>query len=149
MQARLQVFFEAQVQRVAKEGAAIRSLATDDGRVFQASVFVDASYEGDLFARAGVDFTVGREAPSQYNESLNGRLRGDAKNSNNFQAAVDPFGPDGNTLPGVMSEADAAAAAGVPGEADGHVQAYNFRLCVSKEPSNQLPFSRRVYPCPS
>eukprot|EP00037_Helgoeca_nana_P028025 m.325934 g.325934 ORF g.325934 m.325934 type:complete len:757 (+) comp27658_c2_seq4:168-2438(+) len=139
----LTVFYEAEVTEVVKDGAArITSLITNDGRTFNGTVYIDASYEGDLLARAGVDFTVGREAPSQYNETLNGRLRGDGRNDNNFKFAVDPFDAAGDTLPGIMSESDAAASAGVPGEGDTHVQAYNFRLCVTKNATNRLPFPK-------
>ncbi len=38
--------------------------------VVRAKVFIDATYEGDLMARAGVSYTVGREGPEAYNESL-------------------------------------------------------------------------------
>jgi len=139
-QPRLAVFFEAQVDNVTKAGATITAITTDDGRVFQATTFVDSSYEGDLLARAGVDYTVGRESPAAYNESLNGRLKGDPRNMNNFKAVVDPFDEQGRTLPGIMTAADAAASAGKPGEGDNHIQAYNFRVCMTTNPNNQLPF---------
>jgi hypothetical protein len=138
----LTVFFEAQVESVAKAGATITSITTDDGRVFHASAFVDSSYEGDLLARAGVDYTVGRESPGAYNESLNGRLCGDPRNMNNFKAVVDPFDAHGRALPGIMRAADAAASAGKPGQGDTHVQAYNFRVCMTTDPNNQLPFPK-------
>ena len=142
---RLTVYYEAQVHRVTKVGPQITSLRTDDGRQFNATVFIDSSYEGDLLASAGVDYTVGREPPSQYNETLNGRLQS-SNNMNNFQAVVDPFvntsQNDWRTLPGIMTEADASMAAGVPKQGDRHVQAYNFRLCMSKDPANQIPFPK-------
>jgi hypothetical protein len=141
-QLRLTVFFEAQVESVTKAGATITSITTDDRRIFQATTFVDSSYEGDLLAHAGVDYTVGRESPATYNESLNGRLRGDPRNMNNFKAVVDPFDEQGRTLPGIMRAADAAASAGKPGEGDNHVQAYNFRVCMSTNINNQLPFPK-------
>ena len=140
--ANLALYFEAQVELVAKRGAHITSITTDDGRQFSGRVFVDSSYEGDLYARAGVEYTVGREAPSKYNETLAGRLKGDPKNDNNFQHLVDPMLNATTTLPGLMTPEDAAETAGKPGEGDSKVQAYNFRLCVTNNPSNLLPFYR-------
>ena len=35
-------------------------------------MFIDASYEGDLMAKAGVSYHVGREANAHYGETLNG-----------------------------------------------------------------------------
>ena len=142
---RLTVHYETQVDTVAKDGARLTSLTTDDGRVFASSVFIDSSYEGDLLAKAGVDFAVGREPLAKYNESENGR-RQSSRDFNNFESVVDPFlnasGHDFRTLPGVMTEADAKQVAGIPGQGDAHVQAYNFRLCMSQDPGNMLPFHK-------
>lgn len=138
----LQVYYETQVATVDKNGSRITTITMDDGQSFAGSVFVDSSYEGDLFARAGVEFTVGRESPKQYNESLNGRLLGEPKNANNFRGVVNPYGDDGKPLPGIMADQDAVANAGVPGQADRHVQAYNFRLCVTQQPDNMIPFPK-------
>ena len=139
---RLRVFFEAQVAKVEKQGSQITLLETDDGRQFAAAVFVDSSYEGDLYAKAGVEYTVGREPPSKYNETLAGRLHGDVRNQHEFHAVVDPFDGEGKPLPGLLSEADAAAVSGRVGDGDSLVQAYNYRLCVTNDPSNRRPFAK-------
>lgn len=137
---RLQVLYEAQVARVEKNRSKITLLETDDGRQFAASVFVDASYEGDLYAKAGVSYTIGRESPNKYNETLAGRLHGDVRNTHEFHAVVDPFDQNGRPLPGLLSEADAAMVSGRVGQGDKLVQAYNFRLCVTNDPKNRRPF---------
>ena len=145
---RLSLHFAAEVASVTKAstkaGPVITSLTTTDGRNFTGKVFVDASYEGDLLARAGVDFTIGREPSSLYNESLNGRGTGSARNQNDFAAAVDPTaaGGKGALLPGLLSTADAARVSGRPGDGDTQVQAYNFRLCVTNDPGNRVPYPK-------
>jgi hypothetical protein len=52
----------------------VKSITTMGGGTFAAPVFIDASYEGDLMARAGVSFTIGRESSSKYSEAAGGRL---------------------------------------------------------------------------
>ena len=136
------VFYGAQVAVVRKSGAAIVSIdATVDGNVgatstFNATVWIDASYEGDLFARAGVTYTIGREGRAAYQESLAG-MRAGAR-SNQFDLAVDPFGLGGEPLPLTMRPVPGS----VVGEGDQLVQAYNFRLCVTKNASNRVPWPR-------
>ena len=115
---------------VAQANHRITSLTTTDGRVFTARVFVDASYEGDLMAQAGVSFTVGRESSSQYGESLAGVLP-----IKQELPAVDARTNDGSLAPGVD-----AGPLGQTGSADGHVQPYTFRLCVTTVAANQVPF---------
>jgi len=95
-EAGVKVSFGAQVERVAKEGLAVRSITLTDGSVFAAKVFIDASYEGDLFSRAGASYIVGRESNSTFGESLAGRAVGPT--SNQFDLAVDPFDAQGRCL---------------------------------------------------
>ncbi|HYK95614.1 MAG TPA: FAD-dependent oxidoreductase [Candidatus Dormibacteraeota bacterium] len=108
----------------------ITRLTTTDGRAFTARVFVDATYEGDLMAQAGVSFTVGRESSARYGESLAGV--GPIKQE---LPAMDARAPDGSLAPGVATDP-----LGPVGSADGHVQPYTFRLCVTTTASNQAPF---------
>jgi len=125
---------------VHKTGSAIVSIDTTgsgrDSLSFTAKVWVDASYEGDLFARAGVTYTVGREAKATYNESLAGMSAG--SRSHQFNLPVNPFGSDGRALP--LTQLPAAGA--VVGGGDKMVQSYNFRLCVTKNTSNMVPFPK-------
>ncbi|MCR5358428.1 MAG: FAD-dependent oxidoreductase [Thermoguttaceae bacterium] len=125
---------------VVKEGAAIKSIATLSGRVFTGRVFLDATYEGDLFAAAGVSYTVGRESNARYGETLNGIQTTNAV-YHQFAGPVDPYvepgNPDSGILPGVNPDAG-----GRDGDADGGVQAYCFRLCMTRVPENRVPFEK-------
>lgn len=104
----------------------------------EAKEFVDASYEGDLMARAKVTYTVGREGASDYGEPLNGIRALTPKHQ--FKVRVDPFikpgDPSSGLLP-LMKEMDA----GTPGAGDKRVQAYNFRICLTNVPEDRLPFT--------
>src|SRR4029079_515142 len=85
----------------------IVSIRMESGRVFRAQVFIDATYEGDLMAKVGVTFHVGREANSKYGETLNGVQTKNAV-SHQFIKSVDPFlkpgDPTSGLLPGIGSD---------------------------------------------
>ena len=91
--------------------------------------------EGDLFSRAGASYIVGRESNTTFQESLAGRAVG--PHSNQFDIAVDPFDASGQMLP-LLSAPDRTPV----GAGDKKVQSYNFRLCVTKNESNMLPFPK-------
>jgi hypothetical protein len=129
----------------------IESFATESGRRFRGRVFIDASFEGDLMAKAGVKYTVGREPESQYGESLAGIRRGDRKprphytqgDKDHFTTAVDPFVVKGDPASGLLPwvrRLDLATL--VNGAGDAGVQAYNYRLCVTDDPANRMPFEK-------
>jgi hypothetical protein len=107
----------------------------DNGAVFAAAVFIDASYEGDLMAQAGVSYTVGRESSSTYYESLAG-VR-DRTPKHQFQVQVSPYDARGRLLPEISAEKKAEA-----GSADRKVQAYNFRLCMTQRADNRVAFPK-------
>ena len=88
-------------------------------------MFADATYEGDLMAQAGVSYTWGREGSSEYNESLAGVREHTPLHQ--FRAAVSPLDAAGKLLPEIMPRT-----ADPIGAADRRVQAYNFRLCMTK-----------------
>ena len=124
----------ARVERNATS-AAITSFATDDGQTFGAAgdVFVDATYEGELMRAAGASSTFGREAAAQYGESWGGRREP-------FQSGfdwpqIDPLDDEGSILPLLTTRLSAPL-----GSADARVQGYNFRLCMTQNASNRLPF---------
>ena len=71
-EAGVEVRFGVRVEQVAKRGAQIRSVTLDDGATVAAKTFVDAGYEGDLMARAGVKYAVGREAAAEFGEEAAG-----------------------------------------------------------------------------
>ncbi len=116
-------------------GTNIVALRTVDGTVFKARAFIDASYEGDLLARAGVTCTYGREANARYGETLNGARTRSA--SHQFTVNVDPYLTPGNAASGLLPLVQADAAQ-TQGTADRRIQAYNFRLCLTRVASNRL-----------
>ena len=120
---------------VAKNGTTVTQAVTENGTSFRARVFVDASYEGDLMAQTGVTYTWGREGISKYGESLAG-VR-DRTPLHQFKAAVSPVDSSGKRLPEIMPRAKDPV-----GAADKRVQAYNFRLCMTRDPSNRVAWPK-------
>jgi hypothetical protein len=125
---------------VSKEGISIRSIRMESGRVYAGRVFVDATYEGDLMAKAGVSYHVGREANAVYGETLNGVQTRNAT-SHQFKVRVDPYvlpgDPRSGLLPGLHD-----GGPGEEGSGDPRVQAYNFRMTLTDAPANRLPIPR-------
>jgi hypothetical protein len=120
---------------VRKNGTTVAAIVTEDGSEFTASVFVDAGYEGDLMAQAGVSYTYGREGSSQYGESLAGMR--DRTPLHQFLVDLSPKDANGRLLPEISSDKPET-----PGAADKRVQAYNFRMCLSDIPENRRAFPR-------
>ncbi|GDY31637.1 FAD-dependent oxidoreductase [Gandjariella thermophila] len=114
----------------------ILSVSGADGRECRAGVYVDASYEGDLLAAAGVGYRVGRESRSRYGETFAGR-REPAPGKHNFVPYLSPFDAGGRLLP-LIHDAPAVDA----GEGDGGVMAYGYRVCLTSA-GDRLPFPRR------
>lgn len=116
---------------------AIDALRCADGGEYRAGVYVDASYEGDLLAAAGVSYRVGRESRSLHDESLAGR-REWAPGKHNFEPYLSPFAADGSLLPLIDPAPEVPA-----GEGDGAIMAYGYRVCLSTS-DERLPFTRRA-----
>ena len=120
---------------VIKDGTRIVKIIMESGREFSGKVFIDATYEGDLMAKAGVSYHVGREANATYGETLNGVEVGQAK-AHQFIKEVDPYvkkgDPSSGLLPGIEKEP-----ASPDGTGDRKVQAYNFRMCTTDVPENR------------
>ncbi len=125
---------------VEKDGTRIVAFRTLSGKTYRGKIFVDATYEGDLMAASGVSFTVGREANSRYNETLNGVETRHAV-SHQFERPVDPYVVPGDPSSGLLPRIHAGPP-GKEGEADRRVQAYCFRLCLTDDPANRLPFPK-------
>ncbi|MEV4136176.1 FAD-dependent oxidoreductase [Dactylosporangium sp. NPDC049742] len=122
---------------VTKAGNRIVELSTEDGQVYRGLMYVDASYEGDLMAKAGVATTLGREGNAAYGESINGvQLR----DKHQFVKPVDPYVTPGNPGSGLLPGVSAAALA-PNGTADDRIQAYNFRMCLTRA-ADRLPWQR-------
>jgi FAD dependent oxidoreductase len=107
-------------------------------RQVAAKMFIDCTYEGDLMAKAGVSYTVGREANSQYNETWNGVQ---VHTAHQFPDGIDPYKVAGDPSSGLLWGISTAPLAST-GSGDKLVQAYNFRLCLTSNPANQIPITR-------
>ena len=125
---------------VKKEGQRITEIVMESGARFTGPMFIDATYEGDLMAKAGVSYHVGREANAVYNETLNGVQTARAT-KHQFIKDVDPYlipgDPKSGVLPGIQTEP-----AGPDGSGDHRLQAYNFRLTTTDAAANRVPWPK-------
>lgn len=144
------------LKSITRDGARITSLTTADGTQYSGHMFVDATYEGDLMAAAGVKYIVGRESSSQYDEPLAGfhpmPIRPRTEEIMNSSCpdlggkgpsyihgtpvSISALDAQGNPIPGVFK------ASAQPGSADKLTQAYNFRICVTRKAENLVPFPK-------
>jgi hypothetical protein len=134
-EAGVSVYFGEHLARTTLDGRTITQVTMDNGDVFHAKVFIDASYEGDLIKQAGVSYTVGREANAQYGETLNGiqtRTHG-----NQLPHGIDPYRVKGDPVSGLLPGVNATAG-GPDGSADTRIQAYCYRLCLTDVSSNRV-----------
>jgi hypothetical protein len=137
-EAKVPVYFHQRLASVKKEGGRIVEIAMENGKIFRAKEFIDCSYEGDLIAKAGVSYTVGRESNSQYGELLDG-IRGKTP-KHQFVVDVDPYKKPGDSASGLLPLIQSGEL-GTPGEGDKSVQAYNFRMCITRNPENKRPIA--------
>ena len=127
---------------VEKEGNTIRRMVVEDTSTHKsldiiAKEYIDCTYEGDLMARAGVSYTVGREDNAQYGETWNGAFY---SLHHQFPDYVDPYvipgKPESGLLYGILGEEPP-----LPGKGDKHIQAYNFRITLTDDPENLIPIT--------
>ena len=122
----------------------IRSITTLSGKKYSGKMFIDATYEGDLIAASGVDYHVGREATSVYDEKWNGVQTGVLHHGHHFGAVKKPISPyvvPGDPKSGLLprvSDKDP----GKYGSGDKKVQAYCFRMCLTNHDANRMPFPK-------
>jgi hypothetical protein len=135
-EAKVPVYFDQWLASVKKDGARIVGITTAGGKIFRAKMFVDASYEGDLMAKAGVSCTVGRESNAQYHETLDGIRAVTPKHQ--FTVPVDPYVKPGDPASGLLPFIQPGDG-GKPGDGDRRVQTYNFRLCFTTNIGNRMP----------
>jgi len=125
---------------VVKRGKRIVAIVMESRRRFYGSVFIDATYEGDLMAKAGVSYVIGRESNGKYGETLNGVQTAYAWN-HQFSRAVDPFivpgKPSSGLLPRILR-----GGPGREGSGDRRVQAYCYRMCLTDVPGNRVSFPK-------
>jgi hypothetical protein len=125
---------------IQKQGSRIVSIRMESGKTFRGRMFIDATYEGDLMAKAGVLYTVGREANSQYDETLSGVQVKNATH-HQFVKPVDPYVKPGDPASGLLLRV-VAGPLPADGTGDRKVQAYNYRLCATDQPANRRPWPK-------
>lgn len=150
------VYREARLAGVEKEGPRLRAVVTEDGTVFRARVFIDATYEGDLLAKAGVSYTVAREGNAKYGETYNGihyadkyrprlghlqpgsngRVKG-GQGAWDRDWPLDPYVVRGDPSSGLLPLVSAGEP-GVAGDPAPGIQAYCYRLCLTTR-DDRLP----------
>lgn len=137
---------------VTKKGSRIESIETENGARYTGKMFIDATYEGDLMAAAGISYRVGRESNREYGETLNGvqanKISATLKwtvsrnaYNHNFTDRVDPYivkgDPTSRLLPYITE-----GPPGVDGDGDDKIQAYCFRMTLTDHPDNRIPFTK-------
>lgn len=128
---------------VTLENGRIAEIRMLSGKSFAGKVFIDATYEGDLMAAAGVTYRVGREANAEYGEKHNGSQIGVLHHRHHFgvlQAGIDPYIIPGDPQSGLVARVTPVKPAAF-GEADQRLQAYCFRMCLTNVPENRVPFT--------
>jgi hypothetical protein len=144
--AKVNVWYKHRITSASNVSGVIQQIELEDSvnpstaskRVVRAKIFIDCSYEGDLMAKAGVSYTVGRESNSMYKETYNGfQLR----DKHQFIDGIDPYKIKGQPESGLLWGISSAPPA-VTGTGDKKVQAYNFRICLSRDPQNKITITR-------
>ncbi|TDO20236.1 FAD dependent oxidoreductase [Pedobacter duraquae] len=137
------VMYQNRLVSVQKQGTVITGIILENpvskaGGKVSAKVFIDCSYEGDLMARAGVSYAVGREANSDYNETFNGVQ---LMNGHQLPEGIDPYTIKGEAASGLLWGITPGSLA-AKGSGDAKVQAYNFRICLTNNPANMIPITK-------
>ena len=126
---------------VQKKKNRIVSFRTLSGTEYQGGMFIDATYEGDLMAAAGVSYHVGRESMQEYGEQWNGVQTNVFQHAHYFRHRIDPYKVPGDSTSGLLPEISHDKP-GAYGSADRRLQAYCFRMCMSTHPDNRIPFPK-------
>ena len=140
------VLFGNRLIKVKKEKNQLKEIIVEDSykpstatnKTIRAKVFIDCTYEGDLMARSGVFYTVGREANSQYDETINGV---ELLDKHQFPDNIDPYKVPGDAKSGLLWGISNEVLQ-VNGAGDKKVQAYNFRITLTNVPENRIPISK-------
>ncbi len=127
---------------VRMNGQRITAIVTDQGAVYSGRMFIDATYEGDLMARSGVSYTIGREANAEFGENYNG-VEAEHRHSHQFPDGlkISPFVRPGDPSSGLLPGIDPKGP-GVRGEGDKRIQVYCFRLCMSRAEGNRVAIEK-------
>lgn len=155
-EAEIDLFYQQRLDResgVRREGMRITEITMESGEIYGGKMFIDATYEGDLLAAAGISYVVGRESNNEFKETLNGvqpnyyhpKLNGvTSKNgaNNNFVPGVDPYVVKGDPSSGLLPYITEGGKPGLQGAASTGVQAYCFRMTLTDHPENRIPFNK-------
>lgn len=125
---------------VLKEDGAIVAIRMENGAAYLGKTFIDATYEGDLMAMAGVPYHIGRESNATYGETLNGVQTKQAK-FHQFEVPIDPYVTTGDPASGLLPYIHEGGP-GEEGSGDKRVQAYCFRMCLTNDAANRMPFPK-------
>ena len=139
-EAKVSVVYDTRLREhgaVEKKDDRISSVTMESGDEFTAQVLIDATYEGDLMAQSGVTFTWGREGRDQYDESFAGVREGHRYAGHWFEVPVAAYDSHHKLMPNINR-----GPRGKAGAADKKIQAYNFRMCLTKDKSNQAPIPK-------
>ncbi|PCJ98707.1 MAG: xanthan lyase [Flavobacteriaceae bacterium] len=150
----IQIIYNQRLDRttdVQKTDNTITSITMESGDTYYGKMFIDATYEGDLLAASGVTYAIGREANSQFGESLNGVQANDTtqtlsgglsvnSRNHNFVQGVDPYIISGDPSSGLLAGINPTFAE--DGSGDKHIQAYCFRMCLTNHTENRIPFEK-------
>ncbi|MFV0420206.1 MAG: FAD-dependent oxidoreductase [Dysgonomonas sp.] len=143
--ANVEVWYGNRLNNVKKTGNSIEEIILEDTynlsvtkKTVRAKVFIDCTYEGDLMAKGGVSYTVGREANSIYNETYNGVQ---VLNGHQFNIEVDPYVIPGDSSSGLLWGINDTEIA-EKGSGDKKVQAYNFRIALTDKKENMIPITK-------
>lgn len=126
---------------VKKVNGRIQAITMLSGKTFEGKMFIDATYEGDLMAAAGVEYHVGREGNSVYGEEWNGVQVGVLHHRHWFQQDISSYVIPGDLSSGLLPLVSAENP-GSKGDSDDKIQAYCFRMCLSNDERNRVPFEK-------
>ena len=137
--AKVPVRFCQYLDKVEMAGKRIAAATMLGGLRVEAAEFVDATYEGDLLAKAGVTFTVGREGNAQYGEKINGIQ---VRRAHQFSHPVDPYSVAGDPASGLLPQIVNEDLSRRQGDGDQRIQAYCFRMCMTDDPALKIPWPK-------
>jgi hypothetical protein len=141
----VQVLYGHRLNHVLKKKKSIRSIVLEQSSnpdivntIITAKMFIDCTYEGDLMARSGVKYVVGREDNKEYDENYNGVQLLD---QHQFPDSIDPYIIPGDASSGLIWGVSADTLED-NGTGDKKAQAYNYRICLTDSLENMIPITR-------
>ena len=146
-EAKIHVLFGYRIVKAEKTNGFIKQIVLEPSfasktassrKIISASMFIDCSYEGDLMAKAGISYTVGREPNDLYHETYNGVQ---LMEGHQFPDGVDPYKMPGDSTSGLLWGISDGKLQ-VAGTGDKKVQAYNYRICLTDDPQNSVTITR-------